>query len=41
LNWFGHVCRAEGTLSNDIIHGLVKGRRGRGRPRKSSYTFIY
>jgi hypothetical protein len=40
LNWFGHVCRAECTLSNGILHGLVKGRRDRGMPMKSWMTNV-
>jgi hypothetical protein len=40
FNWFGHVCRAEGTLSNDILHGLVEVRRGRGKPSKSWMTNV-
>ena len=35
LQWFGHITRRPGTLAHTIMHGMVEGRRGRGRPRGS------
>src|SRR6218665_1959730 len=35
LTWFGHVERKDGKrLPNAALHGLVRGERSRGRPRK-------
>ena len=33
LRYFGHVCRALGSMEREIMFGYVKGQRGRGRPR--------
>ena len=33
LQWFGHITRRPGTLAHTTMHGMVEGRRGRGRPR--------
>ena len=32
LRYFGHVCRAVGSLERDILFGKVEGQRRRGRP---------
>ena len=33
MRYFGHVCRAEGSLEKDIMLGQVEGKQRRGRPR--------
>ena len=40
LQWFGHVTRRPGTLAHTIMHGQVKGKRTRGRPKTSWLTNI-
>jgi hypothetical protein len=35
LKWFGHVIRREETIAGEVIMKTnVKGKRGRGRPKK-------
>ena len=32
LQWFGHVSRKPGTMAYTIMHRMVEGNRGKGRP---------
>ena len=35
--WPYHFCR---TLEHDVMHGMVEGSRGRGRPKRTRQTDI-
>ena len=40
LQWFGHTTRRVGLLAYDVMHGLVEGARGQGRPNRTWLTDI-
>ena len=40
LQWFGHTTRRPGSLAPVVVHGMVKGARGRGRPQATWLTDI-
>ena len=35
LQWLGHTKRRPGSFAHDVMHGLVEGARGRGRPKRT------
>ena len=40
LQWFGHISRQCGTLSNTILQGCVEGKRNQGRPKINWMTNV-
>ena len=40
LQWFGHTTRRPGSLAHDVMHGMVEGASGRGRPKRTCLTDI-